>query len=296
VAINWDELTPEEILATAKQLEKTATEAEKGIEALTDKRDQLLVEVKKRKKAMRLLGERGIDPTKPDFDDKLAELLASVDDYAENGSASGGGNNSGSGNPPAPGMGQPDTSNLPADMNPEIKQMLERMTSKITNLETTLGEERKKLEEKDKEADKSLLKNTVIDKLMELGMKKKRAEHLFKLTEEKYKLSDDGKGNKFVVGGDEYDPVSLDTVIGNLRDSDDYGDYFPGSGNSGSGLQASQGSRPAVSLTENPFVTGNATEAARIMSDNPVKGKQMMNQARAAGKLDKVLGEVFGDK
>lgn len=294
MTIKWDELSPEEILAKAKEIEQTAISAEKGVEALEAKRDELLVEVKKRKKAMRMLAERGIDPTKSDYEDKLSDLIASIDELGEK---------SGS-NPPAPaggpagnppGMGQPDTNNLPSDMNPEIKKMLERMGSQITDLNTRLADKEKEIQEKEKESNRNLVKTTVIDKLVDLGIKKKRAEHLFRLTEDKYHLVDDGNGGKTVNGGDEYDPVPLDTVIGNLRDSDDFGDYFPGSGNSGSGLQGSQGGKTNIPIAENPFAVGsaNGTEAAKIMTDNPTKGKQMMLQARAAGKLDPTMAKAF---
>jgi hypothetical protein len=45
----------------------------------------------------------------------------------------------------------------------------------------------------------------------------------------------------------------------------------------------------------NPFATGsvNATEAAKIMQDNPERARRLINEARASGKLDPVMGRVF---
>jgi hypothetical protein len=291
MAINWDELSPEQILAKAKEVEEAATKAEKGIEALENKRDELLVEVKKRKKAMRMLAERGVDPLKPDYEDKLSDLMVSLDDFLEKKGQGSDDPGDSAKNPPAS-----DANSLPADMNPEMKKMLDRMTRQITDLNTKLVDTETKLQEKDAESKRSFVKNAVIDKLVDLGVKKKKAEHLYLLTQDKYNISDDGNGEMSVYGGDEYDPVPLDTIIGNLRDSDDFGDYFPGSGNSGSGMHQNQGGSSTVPIADNPFANGNATEAARILESNPAKGKMLLNQARAAGKLPPAMARAFANK
>lgn len=281
MTIDWSTLTPEEVLATAKQLEKDAATAASGIEALETKRTELLQERAKQKRALRALTERGLDTKAKDFDEKLAELLAEVDDFKEKGATP-------PPTPPSDPAGSP-TDGIPGDLNPEIKAMLARMTSQITDLTNQNKEAQLREERLQKEMELSHLRSTVIEKLKDAGVPK--PEHLYALTSEKYKLAED---KKTVFGGDDYDPVPLQTIVDNLKNSDEFGIYFKGSGNTGSGFQGANSGPASGSFGVNPFVKGaNATEAAAFYQSNPERAKMLLIQAKNAGTIDPTMEKVF---
>jgi hypothetical protein len=284
VKINWDELSPEQILAKAKELEQESAGAASEIESLNAKRTELLQERARQKRVLRALTERGLDTKAKDFDEKLAELLVEVDEFKEKGQPT-------EGTPPAtpPTPGQ---SGVPSDLNPEIKAMLERMTNQISSL-TEQNEQAKKREEQlQKEMEFSNLKATVIEKLKNAGAEK--PEHVFALTQDKYRLAED---KKTVLGGDEYDPVSVDTIVENLKNGDDFGFYFKGSGNTGSGFQGKSSSPANSPYGVNPFVKGgNSTEAAALYQSNPERAKMLLIQAKNAGTIDPTMDRAFLSK
>jgi hypothetical protein len=282
MAIDWNALSPEDILATAKQLEKDVATATSGIESLETKKTELLAERARQKRTMRALTERGLDTKSKDFDEKLAELLAEVDEYKEKGTAA----------PPTTPPADPAGDGIPGDLNPEVKAMLARMTSQINDLTSKNEQAALREETLQKEMEQSRLKSTVIEKLKDAGVA--RPEHLFSLTEQKYKLADD---KKTVFGGDEYDPVPLGTIVENLKNSDEFGDYFKGSGNTGSGFQSASTSVTNPQFTRNPYVKGgNATEASALYNANPEKAKMLLIQAKQAGTIDPTMEKVFLQK
>lgn len=287
MAINWGELTPEEVLEKAQELEQQATKAENDVEVLSTKKTELLIEKKKLGKVATFLRTLGIDTRAKDFDEKVADLVVKLESFNEP-------IESDSGEPAQPSQANQQKNNQQplTDLNPEIRQMFERMQKQVESLTTKLSKAEEEVRKKDETMKAAKVKNTVIEKLIGSGLSKKRAEHLFRLTQDKYRLTKDGND---VIGGDEYEPISLDVIVGNMRDSDEFGDYFPGSGNSGSGYHGSQNSAPPVSMASNPFAVGsvNATEAARLMQENPARGKQMLLQAQQAGKLDPVMKTAF---
>jgi soluble cytochrome b562 len=287
MTINWDELSPEEVLTTAKNLERDAEKAAKGVEALEKKRDELIVETKRQKKAMRMLSERGLDPRAQDFEDKFSDFIAELDEFKDSKGGAGASGKSGEADSGAGGEagGQ--------GMNPEVKAMLERMNKQIESLTKQNEDALKEKESMKQEMQFNHLKNTVLDAYREAGVKGKKAEHLFLLTKDRYSIAEDGKT---IYSGDEYEMVPLSAVVENLRGSDEYGDYFVGSGNTGSGFQGkSDQSAPAGGA--NPFRKGgNATEAAVLFQENPQKARLLFNQAVASGTVDPVMRDVFQGK
>lgn len=159
------------------------------------------------------------------------------------------------------------------------------------------NEEQKKLlqqitEERDKERERrraARLEQKVMDELSKVDCR--RPNHLYKLERENFRLLDD---EETVVYGTQDEPIALRDAISRLREDDEYSVYFNGSGATGSGLSPTR--TIAYTSGNNPFASGsaNATQAADLFNKNPDKARRLMNEARAAGKLDPVLGRAFG--
>lgn len=159
------------------------------------------------------------------------------------------------------------------------------------------NEEQKKLlqqitEERDKERERrraARLEQKVMDELSKVDCR--RPNHLYKLERENFRLLDD---EETVVYGSQDEPIALRDAISRLREDDEYSVYFNGSGATGSGLSPTR--TIAYTSGNNPFASGsaNATQAADLFNKNPDKARRLMNEARAAGKLDPVLGRAFG--
>jgi hypothetical protein len=269
-------LTPEEITAYIEEIESEKTEAARVAAELKQERARLLenkerivTENKKLKKVKDVLQRFEIDPKDEDFDDKI-ELLTIQERQAE---------------------ARTDSTTKREDkgtkemINPEISQQISRMQTQIENLNTALATAEKEKADKDRKYLETVKKNKALKLLGDMGCE--RPEHVFLLTQDKYKLE-----GEELIGGDEYDPVPIDTVFGNLRSSEEFGIYFRGSGKTGTGLQPN--SQAAHASMNNPFRSDNfnGTEVGRIIKENPQKAHRLLQEARAAGKLEPALEKL----
>jgi len=269
-------LTPEEITSYIEEIEAEKSEAatlaaelEKEKTRLIRSKEQIIVENKRLKKVKDVLQKLEIDTKDEDFDSKV-ELLTLQDQQRET---------------------RVDSTTKREDkgskemINPEISQQISRMQTQIENLNTALATAEKEKADKDKKYLETVKKNKALKLLSDMGCE--RPEHVFLLTQDKYEL----KGEE-LIGGDEYDPVPIDTVFGNLRSSEEFGIYFRGSGKSGTGLQPN--SQAGHASMNNPFRADNfnGTEVGRIIKENPQKAHRLLQEARAAGKLEPALEKL----
>lgn len=276
--MDLDNLSPEEVLAIAKEKLAEAEKLSKENQALTKTKTDLLIETKRRKKAAQLVDALGFDIKEIDIEEKAAEILNALEPNKQTAGAASTGTPSGEGEEIA-------------QVNPEIAAAMKRMEQQIDTLKNAYQEAEQAKTAAIQQAEQEKLERMVIDKLT--SAKCLRPQHVFKLTKDKYRFSEDKTS---VISGDEYDPVSLDMVVGNLRENDEFSIYFEGSGMTGSGLQtSSSGGMPVTG--DNPFHTSskNATKAGALWNSNRERAKMLMAQARAAGKLVPEFASVFKD-
>lgn len=278
MAIKWGELTPEEILEKAKELEGNALTLATELEAskedlrttkisnskLIKKRDELIIEAKKAKKAQSAIESLGVDLEDVDLENVEDTIIKTLQAKA----------------------------NIKPNNNSELEVSLNRLKTEVSTLRQEILDKDTELEKEKEQRREDTKKTVVIDKLVtDYGLKKNRAKHIYELTKSKYYIDPE---TSEVFGGSEDDPVSLGNVLDNLRDSDDYSDYFPGSNNSSSGFEGRGGSR-AKHPGKNPFAksTLNSSEASKIYVENPALAKRLYAEAESAGEADPILGNMF---
>lgn len=270
---NLSSLSPDELVTLAREKAEEAARLASEKEKLEKTKVDLIIETKRRKKAAQLIDALGIDLKEVDVTEKAAEILNALEKPSQQQSGL-----------------QPMNTNQDAQegqsgpqeaqLNPEIAAAMKRMEQQINSLKEQYQQAESEKQQAIQRAQQEKLERIVMDKLTSAGCL--RPQHVFKLTQDKYRFSEDGQN---VVSGDEYDPVSLEMVIGNLRENDEYSIYFQGSGMTGSGMQGGSGNAPVTG--DNPFhaASKNVTKASLLWQNNRERAKLLMSQARAAGKL-----------
>lgn len=269
---------------TIEELQQKLQDQAAKIESLENTRKGLLSDLKKKKNIDLLVKAAGLDLSQADSEEKIADLLS-----ARSSSSADPGSGSATQEPAGEAKGQ-GVGQTPSDaVDSALKAQLASLQTKITRLE-----EEKERERTEKLAEKELRRNDILRSKVVQEMEKadcERPSHLYLLlhSQGKFKLLED---NETVIFGSEDDPVAVRDAVTKLREDPEYSIYFRGSGATGSGLPPA---RTTVPIGNNPFAVGsaNATEAARIMQDDPARARRLMQDARLAGKLDPIIGRAL---
>lgn len=286
----------DQALVALKEMQDRMDKLENENTKLKASKQGLLSDLKKRKNVDNFLKVAGIQLDQDASEEDIAEQIASLrgaqagdgGDSAGDSADSGQASSSGQQQPPAQPQGQFQQQTPSDAMNAAVK-------AEIASLRRQNDEQKKLLreitEERDKERSRrrdARLEQKIMDELSKVDCRRPR--HLYKLERENFRLLDD---EETVVYGSEDDPISLRDAISRLREDDEYSVYFNGSGATGSGLSPARSI--AYTSNNNPFAVGssNATQAADLMNKNPDKARRLMNEARAAGKLDPVMARAF---
>lgn len=270
---------PQDQTPSAEELLQQLEEKNKKIESLEATRKGLLSDLKKRKTVDALIKAAGVNTEEPDFEDKIAETISRIR------SASLGDDTS---QKPQEDALKPSGTSSPSDAVDEaLKAQLSSLQTQINRLEKEKLAEREATERERSLRRQEILKSKVVQELEKADCQ--RPSHVYRLLEDKFRLLDD---NETAVFGSEDDPIGLRDAATKLREDEEYAIYFRSSGTTGSGLPSS---RSTVLIGNNPFATGsvNATEAARILQEDPSKARRLMQDARLAGKLDPVIGKAL---
>lgn len=287
----------EQALAAMKDLESRMNSLESENAKLKATRQGLQADLKKKKAVDSFLKVAGIELSQDMTEEEIAEKIVSLrsaqsqgDDQGEQGDPL---------NPQFPSQQPPQNAQQPPQQQQGYQQPSDAMDAAIKAQIASLkrqNEEQKKMlqqitEERDKERERrraARLEQKVMDELSKVDCR--RPNHLYKLERENFRLLDD---EETVVYGSQDEPIALRDAISRLREDDEYSVYFNGSGATGSGLSPAR--TIAYTSSNNPFAAGsaNATQAAELFNKNPDKARRLMNEARAAGKLDPVMGRAF---
>lgn len=265
---------------TIEQLQQQLQDQARKIESLEATRVGLLSDMKKKKNVDSFLKAAGIDLADPEFEDRVLGAVSSLRS-----------------SPPPAGTQEPQeavsTPSQPQTPASAVEEAMRAEMASLKNQMKQLAEERdRERREKEKEREerrKEYKKSLVLQELERADCQ--RPSHLYMLQESNFRLLDD---NETIVYGPEENPVSVRDAISKLRDDDEFSIYFRGSGATGSGLASSRQSMPSVN---NPFASGtaNATQAAKLMQEDPGYARRLMQAARARGELDPVIGKAFSN-
>lgn len=287
----------EQALAAMKDLESRMNSLESENAKLKATRQGLQADLKKKKAVDSFLKVAGIELSQDMTEEDIAEKIVSLrsaqsqgDDQGEQGDPL---------NPQFPSQQPPQGVQQVPQQQQGYQQPSDAVDAAIKAQIASLkrqNEEQKKMlqqitEERDKERERrraARLEQKVMDELSKVDCR--RPNHLYKLERENFRLLDD---EETVVYGSQDEPIALRDAISRLREDDEYSVYFNGSGATGSGLSPAR--TIAYTSSNNPFAAGsaNATQAAELFNKNPDKARRLMNEARAAGKLDPVMGRAF---
>jgi hypothetical protein len=282
----------DQALAALKDLESRMNAVESENVKLKATRQGLQSDLKKKKAVDSFLKVAGIELSQDMTEEEIAEKIVSLRSPKSESQSDGEEGEETQQQRPQSTQQQPQQ---PQNYQQPSEAMDTAIKAQIASLKRQNEEQKKMLhqitEERDKEREQrraARLEQKVMDELSKVDCR--RANHLFKLERENFRLLDD---EETVVYGSQDEPMALRDAISRLREDDEYSVYFNGSGASGSGLSAAR--TIAYTSGNNPFASGsvNATQAAELFTKNPDKARRMMNEARAAGKLDDVMARVF---
>jgi hypothetical protein len=282
----------DQALAALKDLESRMNAVESENVKLKATRQGLQSDLKKKKAVDSFLKVAGIELSQDMTEEEIAEKIVSLRSSRPESQSDGEEGEETQQQRPQSTQQQPQQ---PQNYQQPSEAMDTAIKAQIASLKRQNEEQKKMLhqitEERDKEREQrraARLEQKVMDELSKVDCR--RANHLFKLERENFRLLDD---EETVVYGSQDEPMGLRDAISRLREDDEYSVYFNGSGASGSGLSAAR--TIAYTSGNNPFASGsvNATQAAELFTKNPDKARRMMNEARAAGKLDDVMARVF---
>jgi hypothetical protein len=282
----------DQALAALKDLESRMNAVESENVKLKATRQGLQSDLKKKKAVDSFLKVAGIELSQDMTEEEIAEKIVSLRSPRPESQSDGEEGEETQQQRPQSTQQQPQQ---PQNYQQPSEAMDTAIKAQIASLKRQNEEQKKMLhqitEERDKEREQrraARLEQKVMDELSKVDCR--RANHLFKLERENFRLLDD---EETVVYGSQDEPMGLRDAISRLREDDEYSVYFNGSGASGSGLSAAR--TIAYTSGNNPFASGsvNATQAAELFTKNPDKARRMMNEARAAGKLDDVMARVF---
>lgn len=273
--------TLEEALAQLADLQKQKDTAESEVVKLKATNEGLFRDLKKKKQVDTFLKVAGIELNDDLDEEGIASAIVNL-----RGSTAESENSTPT---PPPALQSQPTGQIPSDaMNEAVKAQLASMRKELSDLRKAKeAAEEAANQERDRRR-RSKLEQLVCSELSKVDCA--RPNHLFKLTQTDFRLLED---EETVVFGTEDSPISLRDAVSRFKEDDEFSLYFRGSGATGSGVTPAR-STTSMSVN-NPFATGtaNATEAARLMQDNPDKARRLMNEARAGGKLDPVMARAF---
>lgn len=288
----------EQALAAMKDLESRMNSLESENAKLKATRQGLQADLKKKKAVDSFLKVAGIELSQEMTEEEIAEKIVSLRS-AQSSSEQQDGDGMDGLNPQFPSQQPPQSAQQPPQQQQGYQQPSDAVDAAIKAQIASLkrqNEDQKKMlqqitEERDKERERrraARLEQKVMDELSKVDCR--RPNHLYKLERENFRLLDD---EETVVYGSQDEPIALRDAISRLREDDEYSVYFNGSGATGSGLSPAR--TIAYTSSNNPFASGsaNATQAAELFNKNPDKARRLMNEARAAGKLDPVMGRAF---
>ena len=264
------ELTPEELQAKLE-------ESEAKLQALERTKVGLLTDLQKRKSVERLVKAAGIDLSSENLEDQVAELLATRATPEPAPAAQ----------PPSQSSAEPATTGTPSSAIEEaMKAQLASMQKQMDKLNEKLQQTEKEKQQERKARLDEYKRSIVVQELEKAGCK--RPQHVYALQGNQFRLLDDGET---VVYGPEENPVNVADAVSNLEKDEEYSIYFPGVVASGSGLPTSRSSMP---VNDNPFTksAANATKAAEIINRDRAYAQRLIQQARARGDLDPILGRA----
>mgnify|MGYP006275200261 CR=1 FL=1 len=273
----------EEALAQLSELQKQKDSAESETVKLKATNEGLMRDLRKKKQVDTFLKVAGIDLTEDLDEDAIASAIVGLRGVSPEPQEQ----------TPAPvavaaSTAQP-AGQVPSDaMNEAVKAQFASFRKELADLRKAKEAAEEAANQERERRRHSKLEQLVRDELSKAECS--RPQHLFKLMQSEFRLLED---ETTVVFGPEENPVSLRDAVSRLREDDEFSLYFRGSGATGSGLTPARATT-GIS-TNNPFATGtvNATEAARLMQDNPDKGRRLINEAKASGKLDPVMARAF---
>lgn len=289
----------DQALASIKELEERLGKLESENSKLKATKQGLMSDLRKKKAVDSFLKVAGIELTADTSEDEIAERIASLraapatTDSATPEPGTTPQPDQSSQQPPSD---QPPVSSTPSPQPTPSDAMSAALEGKLASLEKQNKDLARLVQQITQERDEerarlreTTLEQRIIDELTKADCR--RPKHLFKLEKENFDLLDDQDTVMYKVGEE---LMPLRDAIAKLKEDDEYSMYFSGSGASGSGLPPSRSSAPVAS--NNPFATGtvNATQAALMMTEKPEQARQLINQARAAGKLDPTMEKVFG--
>jgi hypothetical protein len=253
-----------------KELEQEKVEKGK----LLNKRAELLKDIGKLKSVNTAATELGIDLKEEGAEEKLIQLIKKAKQEE----------------PESELEDQDSSKKGVSESKTEYEKAINRLKTQLDTVQTQLATEKKEKEEEQRRNLERMKKDKVLKAMMQNGVTE-YPEHLYTLTKDKYRLEGTGEDAE-VVGGDEYEPVPLDTILGNLRDNKEYKRYFSGSGLTGSGMTANE---QKTAASKNPFRTDNfnQTECSVLLSTDKARAKRLIGEAKAAGKLDATMAKAI---
>lgn len=292
----------EELKTRVETLETEKKGLDTEVSKLRASKQGLMSDLKKRKNVVSFLKVAGIELKDDASEEEIAEQIAALKapaaapsgDAGESAATGGEQGATGQQQPaqqqPAQGQGQPSPSDV---MTAAVESKLNSLQQQNQKLASLLDEITKDRDREREQRRQARIEQEVMAALAKAECR--RPHHLLKLERENFDLIEEENGESMVVfkAGDEM--IKVGDAVARLKEDDEYSPYFNGSGATGSGMAPNRTTSPVI--TNNPFAVGsvNATEAAKLYNDNPERAKQLINQARSAGKLDATLGRVFAD-
>jgi hypothetical protein len=290
----------DQALASIGELEERLAKIESENSKLKATKQGLMSDLKKRKTVDSFLKVAGIELKADATEEEIAEKIVSLRSPSTSEASEQESNSLQLSQqlsaPPQPTQEPPSVSQPPSPqptpsdaMNAAVESRLASLQQQNEKLGQLLQQITKERDQERSQRREARLEQKILDEFSRADCR--RPSHLLKLERENFDLLDDGDTVMYKVG-DELLP--LRDAVARIKGDDEYSVYFNGSGATGSGLAPSRTSSPVA--TNNPFATGsvNATQAASLMTDKPEQARQLINQARAAGKLDPTMDRVFG--
>lgn len=290
---------------TLQQLEELRAQNEQlqaEVGTLKQTKSGLLADLAKVKSVKRLLVAANIDPDASE--DQIAAALASRSrreppaDQQESRSPE-----------PAPASQQRpsgDPSGPEGSADAMTKASLDSLTRQVEELTKRLSTAEQEKDDERQLRRKERARSVALAIMEEAQVKPPQRETLLKVLETQgminYVFETDESGAEVppaVLFGDNDNPKTFKDGLVQLSGEEAWEGFFIGNSPSGSGLPGSRSSISATSTslassTNNPFVKpGNATQAAIIYNRDPRQAKRLYDQAKATGKLDRIVAKVI---
>lgn len=249
----------EKIINTATELGSKVADLTSSVEKLEAKRDELLGEKKKLSAAAKIFTENGINPDDPEAAEKLKAKLAAKGEKSSD-----------------------------SDLEViELRSALNKINTKVEELTTraeTAEQEKENLKKSKIASDiESKFKEMAADTAAGVCLSPSKFFHFYK---DSLVMAQDGKT---VLWKDGDDLKSLDDLAAASASNPDDSIFWAGKGSSGTGTRNNMNGLQTVETshgTGNPFEKGgNATQASKLLKNDPKTASRMIAEARQRGKL-----------